>query len=86
MEAFMQGGYRTIQITFNKSIPEENLPKELKVYVTSEKNTYGILEKLHDFFCIIRTLVSAKDSLLQNNILKLQAHDEKEKRLSILVF
>ena len=43
MEAFMQGGYRTIQITFNKSIPEENLPKELKVYVTSEKNTYGIL-------------------------------------------
>ena len=43
MDAFMQGGYRTIQITFNKSIPEENLPTELKVYLTSEKNTYGIL-------------------------------------------
>ena len=43
MEAFILGGYRTIQIAFNKSIPEEKLPTELKVYLTSEKNTLGIL-------------------------------------------
>ena len=43
MEAFILGGYRTIQIAFNKSIAEEKLPKELKVYLTSEKNTLGIL-------------------------------------------
>ena len=43
MEAFILGGYRTIQIAFNKSIAEEKLPTELKVYLTSEKNTLGIL-------------------------------------------
>ena len=43
MEPFILGGYRTIQINFNKSIPQEKLPIELTAYMTSEKNSYGIL-------------------------------------------
>ena len=43
MEPFILGGYRTIQINFNKSIPQEKLPIELTAHMTSEKNSYGIL-------------------------------------------
>ena len=42
MEPFWLGGYRTIQIAFKKSIPQEKLPIELRLYMTSEKNSYGI--------------------------------------------
>ena len=58
MEAFMQGGYRTIQITFNKSIPEENLPKELKVYVTSFLLSVG---KTSDMLTLCHCGVSSRD-------------------------
>ena len=39
---YMMKQYTEILIYFNKSASEENLPTSLKIFITSEKNSYGI--------------------------------------------
>ena len=40
---YMMKQYTEILIYFNKSASEENLPTSLKIFITSEKNSYGVV-------------------------------------------
>ena len=39
----MDDGYKSITMSFNKSIPFDKLP-DVDIFLTSEKNSYGVLQ------------------------------------------